>query len=116
MLKLINATLVASVLFCSFLLYSQEHAVRDLERAIAKSEKQTVDEREKIKLLETEWDSLSRPDVIQKIAADQLHLQVIQPQQFVPLAEVGTHVPQSPPLKLEAHNSDEIGAMLEKMQ
>jgi len=116
MLKLINATLVASVLFCSFLLYSQEHAIRDLERSIAKSEKQTVEERAKIKLLETEWDSLSRPDVIQKMATEQLHLQVIQPQQFVPLAEVGAHVPQSPPLKLEAHNSDEIGAMLEKLQ
>lgn len=116
MLKLINAALVGLVLFSAFFLYSQEHATRKLERLIAKTEKKTIEEHEKIKLLEAEWASLTRPDRIQKIAEEQLHLQVIQPQQFVPLSEVASHLPQSQPLKLEAHNSDEIGALLEKMQ
>lgn len=116
MLKLMNAALVTLVLFCAFFLYSQEHATRKLERSIAKIEKQTNDQREKIKLLNAEWASLTRPDRIQKIAEEQLHLQVIQAQQFVPLSEVAAHLPTSPPLKLEAHNSDEIGAMLEKLQ
>lgn len=116
MLKLVNAALVCCVLFCAFFLYSQEHATRKLERSIAKAEKQMNEEREKTKLLNAEWASLTRPERIQKIAEEQLHLQVIQPQQFVPLIEVGTHLPQTPPMKLEAHNSDEIGAMLEKLQ
>jgi len=116
MLKLINAALVCAVLFCAFFLYSQEHATRKLERAIAKAEKQTIEEHEKIKLLDAEWAALTRPERIQKIAEEQLHLTVTQAQQFVPLAEVGARLPQSPPMKLEAHNTDEIGAMLEKLQ
>ena len=116
MLKLINAALVGLILCSAFFLYSQEHATRKLERLIAKTEKQMNDEREKIKLLDAEWASLTRPDRIQTIAENQLHLKVLQSQQFVPLAEAASHLPQTPALKLEAHNSDEIGAMLEKLQ
>ena len=116
MLKLLNAALVATVLSAAFVLYTQEHSTRRLERNIAKAEKQIIQEREKIKLLNAEWATLSRPERIQKLAEEQLHLQVVQPQQFVPLAEVGAHLPKSPPIKLEAQNSDEIGAMLEKLQ
>jgi len=116
MFKLINACLVCAVLVSAFLLYSQEHTIREIERNIAKAEKKAADENNKIKLLEAEWAALTRPERIQKIAEEQLHLQVIQPQQFVPLAEVGSHLPQTPAMKLEAQNSDEIGAMLEKLQ
>jgi len=116
MFKLFNAGLVAGVLVSAFFLYSQEHATRKLERMIAKAEKQSMEEREKIKLLNAEWAALTRPERIQKIAEEQLHLQVLQPQQFVPLSEVGARLPQALPQKLEARNSDEIGALLEKLQ
>jgi len=116
MLKLFNAGLVCAVLVSAFVLYSQEHETRKLERAIAKAERQSREELEKIKLLNAEWAALTRPDRIQKIAEDQLHLQVLKPQQFVPLAEASSRLPQSQPLKLEAQNADAIGDMLEKLQ
>jgi len=116
MFKLINAGLVLGVLISSFFLYSLEHATRGLERNIARTEKKITDEREKIKLLNAEWTSLARPERIQHLADQQLHLKNLEAQQFVPLAEIGTKVPQSPPIKLEAQNSDPIGKMLENLQ
>ena len=73
MFKLINAAMVCAVLASAFVLYSQEHTTRELERAIAKAEKQTKQEREKIKLLEAEWAALTRPERIQQIAEEQLN-------------------------------------------
>ena len=116
MVKLVNAMLVVSVLFAAFFLYSLEHATRSLERSIAKTEKSIIDEREKIKLLNAEWASLTRPDRLQKLAEEQLHLKTVEAEQFVPLAQIGARVPQTPPVKLEAQNSDEIGKMLESLQ
>ena len=116
MFKLTNAALVICVLVSAFFLYSLEHATRGFERNIAKTEKQIIDEREKIKLLNAEWTSLTRPERIQHLAEEQLHLKNLQAQQFVPLAEIGAKVPQTPPIKLEAQNADPIGNMLEKLQ
>jgi cell division protein FtsL len=116
MIKLANAFLVVSVLIAAFFLYSLEHKTRGLERDIAKAEKSIIDEREKIKLLGAEWASLTRPDRIQKLAEEQLKMQTLTAQQIVPISEIGARVPQTPPLKLEAQNSDEIGKMLESLQ
>ncbi|MDE2383224.1 MAG: cell division protein FtsL [Alphaproteobacteria bacterium] len=116
MIKLANAFLVVNVLIAAFFLYSLEHATRALERNIAKTEKSITDERERIKLLNAEWASLTRPDRIQKMAEEQLGLKTIQAQQFVPLADIGAKVPQTPPVKLEAQNADAIGKMLETLQ
>ena len=116
MLKFINAMLVMTVLLAAFFLYSLEHTTRSYERNIARVEKSIIDEREKIKLLNAEWASLTRPDRLQKLADEQLHLKTIEAQQFVPMAQIGARVPQSPPVKLEAQNSDEIGKMLESLQ
>ena len=116
MVKLINAMLVMTVLIAAFFLYSLEHATRSLERSIAKAEKSITGEHEKIKVLDAEWASLTRPDRLQKLAEEQLHLKTVEAQQFVPMAEIGARVPQTPPVKLEAQNSDEIGKMLESLQ
>ena len=116
MFKLVNAALVLAVLVSAFFSYSLEHTTRGLERNIAKTEKKIIDEREKIKLLNAEWASLARPERIQHLAEVQLHLKNLEAQQFVPLNEIGTRVPQSPPIKLEAQNSDPIGNMLENLQ
>jgi len=116
MVKFINALLVVSVLLAAFFLYSLEHTTRSLERSIAKTEKSIIDEREKIKLLNAEWASLTRPDRLQKLAEEQLHFKTVEAQQFVPRAQIGARVPQTPPVKLEAQNADEIGKMLESLQ
>ena len=92
------------------------HTTRSLERSIAKTEKSIIDEREKIKLLNAEWASLTRPDRLQKLAEEQLHFKTVEAQQFVPRAQIGGRVPQTPPVKLEAQNADEIGKMLESLQ
>lgn len=116
MFKFINAVLVITVLVAAFFLYSLEHTTRGLERQIAKNQRIIVEEREKIKLLNAEWASLTRPDRIQKMAEEQLKFKTLTASQFVPLADVGAKVPATPQVKLEAQNADPIGAILEKMQ
>ncbi len=116
MLKLFNVALVCAVLVSAFFLYSLEHSTRALEREIAKTEKQIENERERIKLLNAEWASLTKPDRLQKIAEEQLHLQILRAQQFISPNEIAAKVPQSPPIKLEAQSSDAIGDMLGKLQ
>jgi cell division protein FtsL len=116
MFKFFNAILVISVLVAAFFLYSLEHTTRGLERQIAKSQRSIVEEREKMKLLNAEWASLTRPDRIQKMAEEQLKFKTVTASQFVSLADVGAKVPATPNVKLEAQNADPIGAILEKMQ
>lgn len=116
MFKIFNAILVCTVLVAAFVLYSLEHSTRGLERSIAKTEKQIGDEQERIKLLNAEWASLTKPDRIQKIAEEQLHFQTLKAQQFISISEIASKVPQSPPVKLEAQTSDAIGDLLENLQ
>lgn len=116
MIKFANAILVACVLGGGFLLYSLEHETRGLEREIAKTQKAIADEREQTKMLNAEWASLTRPDRLQKIAEEDLKLQTITASQIVTLEQLPSKVPDQPVVKLEAQNSDPIGAILEKMQ
>ncbi len=114
--KLFNALLVIAVLVSGFLLYSLEHATRGLERDIAKLERQISGSQENTKLLGAEWSSLTRPDRLQRLAADHLELQTIKAQQIVKFDELGQKVPPEPIVKLEAHDQDPIGDILQKMQ
>ena len=114
--KLFNAILVIAVLVSGFMLYSLEHSTRRLERDIAKLERQISNSRESMKLLGAEWSSLTRPDRLQKLAAEHLKLQTIKAQQIVKFEELGQKVPPEPIVKLEARDQDPIGDILQKMQ
>ena len=114
--KLFNAILVITVLVSGFLLYSLEHGTRKLEREIVKSEQQISASHEAIKLLGAEWSSLTRPDRLQRLAAEHLKLQTLKAQQIVKLDELGQRVPPEPVVKLEARDQDPIGDILEKMR
>jgi cell division protein FtsL len=116
MIKLLNAILVCCVLAGGFVLYSLEHETRGLEREIAKTQKAISDEREQTKMLNAEWASLTRPDRLQKIAEEQLNLKSVTASQIVKIEDLPSKVPDQPVVKLEAQNSDPIGAILEKMQ
>jgi cell division protein FtsL len=114
--KLFNAILVVAVLVSGFMLYSLEHATRRLERDIARLEQRISASREDIKLLGAEWSSLTRPDRLQRLAVEHLRLRTIKAQQIVELGELGQKVPPEPIVKLEAHDQDPIGDILQKMQ
>lgn len=114
--KLFNAILVVAVLVSGFMLYSLEHATRGLERDIAKLDQRISTSRENIKLLNAEWSSLTRPDRLQRLAAEHLKLDTIRAQQLVDSDELGQRVPPEPIVKLEAHGQDPIGDILENMQ
>ena len=116
MIKIINAGLVVCVLVAAFFIYSLEHSTRGLERDIAKLQNGITDQREAIKLLNAEWSNLSQPQRLQKLAQDNLKLQPEKAEQVVKLEDLGAKVPATPMVKLEAQNSDPIGAILEKMQ
>jgi hypothetical protein len=67
-------------------------------------------------LLNAEWASLTRPGRIQKMAEEHLKMKTLTASQIIPIDEIGKRVPATPMIKLEAQNSDPIGAILEKMQ
>jgi hypothetical protein len=98
------------------MLYSLEHATRRLERDTARLEQRISASREDIKLLGAEWSSLTRPDRLQRLAVEHLRLRTIKAQQIVELGVLGQKVPPEPIVKLEAHDQDPIGDILQKMQ
>jgi len=114
--KLFNAFLVLGVLISGFLLYSLEYATRSLERKIASAERQIKESKEGIKLLNAEWASLSRPERLQRLAEEHLHLETIKAEQIVRLDDLGGKVPPEPIMKLEALDKDPIGDILKKIQ
>ena len=114
--KLFNAVLVLAVLVSGFILYSLEHQTRGLERQVAALQKKIVDSREDMKLLDAEWSSLARPDRVKDLASKYLNLQTMQASQIVKTEELAQKVPAEPAVKLEAKDSDPIGAILQKMQ
>lgn len=114
--KLFNALLVVAVLAAGSMLYSLEHTTRGLEREIAGLHRRISDSKENIKLLGAEWSSLSRPDRIQRLAGQYLHLETIKAQQFVGLDKLGQSVPPEPIVKLEAQDKDPIGDILKMMR
>lgn len=114
--KFVNALLVVAVLVSGFLLYTLEHATRGTERNIANLQTSISAEREQIKFLNAEWSSLTRPDRLQKLAAEHLNLKTITASQIVPVEELAARVPAEQQIKLEADGSDPIGDILEKMQ
>ena len=114
--KLFNAILVIAVLVSGFLLYSLEHATRGIERDTAKLERKIAASQEGIKLLRAEWSSLTRPDRLQRLAAEHLKLQTIKAQQIVKIEDLGQKVPPEPIVRLEASDQDPIGDILEKMR
>lgn len=116
MVKVINAFLVLAVLVAAFFMYSLEHSTRGLERQVAKLKTGISDERETIKLLDAEWASLTRPDRLQKLAEEQLHLQPLKATQIVTVADLKAKIPDAPIIKIDDKNADPIGAILKKLQ
>jgi cell division protein FtsL len=116
MVKVFNALLVMGLLVSAFFLYSLEHSTRGLERQIAKMKTGISYERESIKLLNAEWSSLTRPERLQKLAAEQLKLKPISAPQIVSLNELSSKVPDQPVVKLDDQGTDPIGDILAKMQ
>ena len=114
--KFLNAMLVLSVLISGFVLYSLEHATRGLEREVARRDRAIVNERENIKFLNAEWSSLTRPDRLQRLAEQHLGLVPLRASQIVSADELAARVPAEPVIKLEAGDSDPIGAIIEKMR
>jgi cell division protein FtsL len=116
MLKAINTLLVMTVLVSGYFLYSLEHATRSTEQQIAQTERRIEETRESIKLLKAEWSSLTRPERIQKLAAENLALQPTRAAQFVSVDDLVSKVPATVPVKLEEVGKDPIGDILKKMQ
>ncbi len=72
MLRILNGLLVLTLLGAAFVMYTLEHDTRRGERRIAKLEAEIQNERELIRLLEAEWSNLSRPQRLERLAAEHL--------------------------------------------
>ena len=116
MLRTFNACLVVTVLVVAFILYSLEHSIRKTEREIARLDSRISYERETIKLLSAEWNSLTRPERLQKLAEEHLGLKTTSADQFISRAEIAVRVPAEPYVRLEEKGKDAIGDILKAME
>jgi cell division protein FtsL len=114
--KLFNGLLIIVVLVSAYVLYSHEHATRNAERQIAKLKAGIADQREAIKVLGAEWTSLSRPDRLQKLADEHLHLNTAGPAQFIREEELAARVPIDPPQLVREGGKDAIADIIKEMQ
>jgi cell division protein FtsL len=116
MLKLVNGVLVIMALVAGSLLYALEHKTRGLEREIAATKRAIADTDEDIKLLGAEWSSLTRPERIQKLAAQNLQLGPAQAEQYVSLNELQARMEDIRTRAKPEKEQDVIGDLLQQMQ
>jgi cell division protein FtsL len=116
MLKFLNTCLVVAVLGSGFLLYTLELQTRKTEREIAELKRDLASERETIKLLDAEWNSLTRPERLQALAKQHLGLKPVSQLQMMSESEIAARVPAEPIVKLEEEGKDTIGDILKAME
>lgn len=116
MLKLLNGLLVPSLLATAFVMYTLEHDTRRGERQAARLEAEIRHERELIRLLEAEWSNLTRPQRLEKLAADHLKLRPLSPLQYVSRDSLGARLPAEALLAPAAKRDDPIAEMLKVLQ
>jgi cell division protein FtsL len=116
MLKLANAILVIMVLVSGALLYALEYKTRGLERQIASAKRAITDTDEDIKLLGAEWSSLTRPERIQALAAQNLNLAPAEASQYVSLGELGARMEEIRANAKPVEGQDVLGDLLQKIQ
>jgi cell division protein FtsL len=114
--KLINACLVMTVLISAYVLYSHEHATRQSERAIATLKKDIAAERERIKLLGAEWASLTRPDRLARLAAENLKLEPLKASQFAEEGQIAARIPPRIEVSASGEPKDAIADIIQEMQ
>ena len=67
-------------------------------------------------MLKAEWSNLTRPERIEKLAAEHLKLRALKPGQLVSAADLARLVPDEPQAQLNEAGSDPIADILKKMQ
>ncbi len=113
MLKIINSLLVMTLLGAAFVVYSLEYSIRQGERDIARVEKQTLEARETIALLQAEWSLLSRPERLQRLAIQYLNLEPMAARQMVTARSLAVRLPERPAPDPSKTSRDPIARMLE---
>jgi cell division protein FtsL len=116
MIRLLNVSLVLTVLASAFVLYTLEHSTRATERRIVQIESDIKQEEEAIKLLKAEWSNLTRPARLQALAELRLGLKPIMPTQMVTAAELAQRIPEKPPDAPDNQTSDPIADILKRME
>lgn len=116
MLRTLNGLLVLTLLGAAFVMYTLEHDTRRGERRIAKLEAEIQNERELIRLLEAEWSNLSRPQRLERLAAEHLKLEPLTPLQYVLRNELGSKLPAEALVVPGVKQDDPIADMLKVLQ
>ncbi len=116
MLRFLNGLLVPGLLATAFVMYTLEHDTRRGEREAARLEAEIRHERELIRLLEAEWSNLTRPQRLEKLAADHLKLQPLNPLQYVSRESLGARLPAEALAAPVAKDDDPIAEMLKVLQ
>jgi len=107
--------LVMTLLGAAFVVYSLEYSIRQGERDIALSKKQTKQAQETIGLLQAEWSLLSRPARLQRLAIEYLQLEPMAARQMVTAGSLATGLPERPAPDPSKSSSDPIAKMLEDL-
>ncbi len=96
MLRVLNLLLVLGLFGTAFYSYSVAHKARQGERQIRALQAEIAEERESMKLLQAEWSFLTRPQRLEKLAAEHLRLNRVTPPQLVRLERLKARLPARP--------------------
>lgn len=89
-LRISNVLIFLTAIVFGVMLFSTSQAVQKKERELAKDKTALMQERETIRVLSVEWDYLNRPQRLEKLAKEQLGMQLPS------AAEVMTEISQIP--------------------
>ncbi|MCK5554995.1 MAG: hypothetical protein KAI76_02045 [Alphaproteobacteria bacterium] len=89
--------------FCGVTLFHTSQRVYDAREEIATLNRSIGKEEESIRVLQTEWGGLNRPDQLERLAKKYLKLTPMKGNQFIRLEEISLRVqkPEAGSLKLE---------------
>jgi len=88
MISWLNYALMGLVAFSCFALHNIKNEARLAEAGVAKLEAKIVQEKEKIRLLKTEWTVLSEPAELQRLSERFLQLQPVEAGQIITYSEL----------------------------
>lgn len=116
MLRILNGLLVLGLLGAAFVMYTLEHDTRRGERQAAQLEAEIQHERELIRLLEAEWSNLTRPQRLERLAAEHLKLAPLNPLQYASRRDLSARLPAEALQAPAAKEDDPIAEMLKVLQ
>lgn len=94
MLRYLNVLAIAALIGSAVYAYSIKYQTMLFSEQIMKTRQEIARARDKVEMLRAEWAYLTRPERIQALADQHLHLQQLKLDQIVKITDLPNHTPK----------------------